>query len=228
MECLKNKLIFIDINIINDFLGDIQPFKYKNERCVSNLVAGIGTCRDATKRDANTGKVPEGILRGGPENWLGALGYFAILDLIGTAFEKTDGENKERSSIEFAIKSFAFDLVQNEKKKVNAIYALRNAFAHDFNLLNDNKKEKYRHKFTVYAEPDPNIVTLPLKPWDGDISGKNFKDVETITFVNLWAFGDMVEEIFRRIKVGINDGATQIQMDISTLLNRYTFVLSGY
>ena len=214
--------------MLNDFLNDNQPFKYNGERHYSNLVAGIKTCRDATKRDTNTGKVPAGILNGGPENWLGALGYFAILDLIGSAFEKTAGGSRSGSSIEFAIKSFAFDLVQNEDRKVKAIYALRNAFAHDFNLLNTNSKTpELQHKFTVYAVPDPNIVTLPLRPWSGDVSGKNFKDLEDVTFVNLWAFGDMVEEIFRRIKIGINDGTAQSQMDISTLLNRYTFIISG-
>jgi len=148
------------------------------------------------------------------------------LDLIGSTFKKKSDRAFAPNSIEYAVNTFALDLIDFDSQKASALYALRCAFAHDFNLLNVNEKKLHlQHKFNVYAEPTQNIVTMPKEPWDGKIASKSFKDLSNVTFVNLWAFGDMVEEIFVRVIDGISDGTLEIQMDTPTLINKYTFMM---
>jgi len=87
---------------------------------------------------------------GHPGNWLGAIGYLTILDQIGSTFKNVSSDNKKPSenSIKYAVKSFDFESLGNDIKKLNALIGLRNAFAHDFNLVNINHQNNNsrRHK----------------------------------------------------------------------------------
>jgi hypothetical protein len=56
-----------------------------------------------------------------PGNWLSAIGYFALLDLIGSTFNDV-GEFKNpdnQNSIEFAIKSFGYVNSPGKDKESN-------------------------------------------------------------------------------------------------------------
>jgi hypothetical protein len=85
------------------------------------------------------------------------------------------------------------------EKEVEAIYALRNAFHHDFSLLNldeQHRRPKYIHHFQVNAHPTNHIIRLPSTQWDGDINNRNN---ENATYVNLQALGDLVEKIYAEL-----------------------------
>jgi hypothetical protein len=63
--------------------GEIQFF--------SSLYKGLVDCRSATNRDIRTG---ENLPTEEHDSWVGALGYFALLDLIGTCLTR-EGLNQE-------------------------------------------------------------------------------------------------------------------------------------
>lgn len=222
------------IDILN-FLGTEQPFLFRDTKRFSTLVAGLKDCRTYTKRAINTGVYDPKIDYGHEGNWLAAIGYFTILDQIGSCYKPINEPNppENTNSIKFAIEKFGFDLLDNDNWKLNSLIALRNAFTHDFNLLNiprdANKKILQQHKFTVTADTENNwIVTLPQEIWDGDIEGKNFYKISDSTFVNLFGIGSLVETIYQRINNLIENDTVDLQIPSLRLINKYTFVTSDH
>jgi hypothetical protein len=120
------------------FLNPNQPFEFMGSVRYSTLVAGLRDCRVNTKRDVTTGLYNRYIKHGFEGNWLSAIGYFTILDQMGSCYKPmAEPEPKANANtIKFVIEKFAFDLVNNDDRELNALIALRNAFTHDFNLLN--------------------------------------------------------------------------------------------
>jgi hypothetical protein len=215
------------------FLGQAQPFDYMGSQRYSTLVAGLQECRVFTKRIETTGKYDPEMKFGDEGSCLGAIGYFTILDQIGSCF-KPMGEPEPAANIntiKFAIEKFAYDLIGNNDHKLNALIALRNAFTHDFNLLNipKNGNPLQVHKFTVTAKPNENwIVELPSIPWDQNIEEKNFTDNSDTTFVNLFAFGELTETVYSRIYDLLQNNNLEIRVPTLRLINKYTFVTSNH
>lgn len=210
-----------------------ETFEYKGSQRYSTINAGLRESRLFTKRDKLTGKYNPDSECGYAGHWLGAVGYFTILDQIGSCFKNIGQEvSPNCNKIKFAIESFGFDFIENDVRKLNALIALRNAFTHDFNLLNipDNKKlnDLQRCKFTVYFDTDneSEVIKLPTTLWDGDIVRKDFHRTDDTTFVNIFGFGTLVEKIHARVieKVKINQIETIIE--VPELINKYTFITS--
>ncbi len=213
-----------------DFLGNNQPFVFEGENRYSSLVSVLKECRKATQRNIDSGYPDPSQLCGGAGNWLGAIGYFSVLDLIGSTFKIAGHNNKDEkgNSIEFAIKSFGQGYVDiNNAAEISAIVALRHAFAHNLNLLNVKPyKLSLQHKFTVYPENNKEVVKLPITQWDGDVAGKKFAQNDDRTYINIFGIGNMTEEIYERIKKGISSGGVELQIDDRVLVNKYTFIIS--
>lgn len=216
--------------ILLQYLREPQPFNYKGDQRYSTLIAGLRDCRTNTKRNSTTGLF-DNSLNGHPGNWLGAIGYFTILDQIGSCFKMKEcaRETQSKNSIKLAIENFGYDLIDNDGKKLNALIALRNSFTHDFNLLNvpDDKRPSQTHKFTVMADvSDTWVVRLPEKQWNGDIETKDFYDTSNTTYVNLFGLGQLVEEIYFRICNLIDNDKLDLNINLTTLINKYTFIIS--
>lgn len=210
-----------------------EKFKYQGHTRYSTINAGLRESRVFTKRDKYTGKYNADVEFGYPGHWLGAIGYFAILDQIGSCFKDVGQETPNKCNrIKFALETFGLDLLNNDNRRLHALVALRNAFTHDFNLLNiperENLYELQRCKFTVYADPynENRIVDLPTIPWDGNIVDKDFLRTEDTTFVNLFAFGSLVETIHARIVESVKAKTVDTILIIPELLNKYTFMTS--
>jgi hypothetical protein len=153
-----------------------QPF--------SGFVAALRDARQATKRDPDSGaKIPTA----NHGSWLGAMGYMALLDQIGSCFKPREESVQQGNTIRTALKYFS-NLSDDE---IDALYALRCAFAHDYSLYNipSNRRRSLQHQFAVGVGAGP-IVSFPKMPWDGDY---NNKTAENETVINLEAFGDLVE-----------------------------------
>lgn len=224
-----------DKQTLLDFLNASQPFEFMGSVRYSTLVAGLRDCRVNTKRDVTTGVYNPDIEHGDEGNWLGAIGYFTILDQMGSCY-KPLGEPEPKANantIKYVIEKFAFDLINNDDRELNALIALRNAFTHDFNLLNiplnPNMVNLQQHKFTVTAEPQNNwIVKLPFRLWDGNIDGKDFYDTSDSTFINLFGLGNLAEAIFSRICNLLNADNIDLRLSTIRLINKYTFVTSNH
>lgn len=163
----------------------------------SSLVHALRNIRLITERDQDTGvATPDGYLG----NWIGAIGYITILDQIGKCYRPLSQErisDANMSPIKKAL--FYFNFTNLNGKEIDAIYALRNAFHHDFSLLNldeGRRRAKYIHHFQVNAHPTDRIIRLPFTPWDGNIDNRNN---ENATYVNLQALGDLVEKVYAEL-----------------------------
>ena len=155
------------------FFDSKEPFQYNNSWRTSTLMAGLAECRSHTQRDAKTGEYDPGLPHGFPGHWLGAIGYFTILDQFGSCYKKKDFRepSKKENCIRYSIENFGFDLIGKDENKLFALVALRNAFTHDFNLLNIPQ----HHKFIVNCNVEDNfIVKTPARIWDGDVGRKIF------------------------------------------------------
>jgi hypothetical protein len=187
----------------------------------SCLTAAIREARLMSGRNKSTG-LPD------PENkfgylghWSGAMCYITILDQIGKCYRpKTKKEIMGLQAIERTLSYFT-SLTSDE---IKAIYALRNAFFHDFSLYNRNSLDgKLQHTFTVDNHPTNKVVKLPLKTWDGQMCSRNS---ENNTYINLKTLGDLVEEIYQKLILleSNNELALELVGGETELTDRYTFI----
>jgi len=155
----------------------------------SGFTAALRDSRAATGRDEFGNKVA-------PTKygcWLGAIGYMALLDQIGTCFKPKQKPYESGNSIRKALKYFS-NLSDDE---IEALYALRCSFAHDFSLHNIKKDKPSRtHRFRVGIGASTHVVTLPTIRWDGNYESEN---LDNFTTINLEAFGDLVEDICHQL-----------------------------
>ena len=157
-------------------------FKDHDEKTVvfSSLIAALRDARQATGRDLDTGICADRFNNNQKSNWLGTLCYLIILDQMGKCYKaKTDPALTKLSPIQRCLKLNT----QLPDEQIDAIYALRNAFAHDYSI--SNKNEKYpslRHHFTLLGFYSDPMITLPSKIWDGR---PDTKSKENMTYIGL-------------------------------------------
>ena len=221
-----------DNDTLGHYLKAFSPFTYLNTERHSSLTEALKACRQATKRDLFTGIHNTELICGYECNWIGFIGYFTVLDQIGSCFRPKDAPKIKatENKIEYAIKNFAYDLIESDNRKLQAIKSLRNAFTHDFNLLNipksDSKIALEQHRFTVTVDIGTPlwIVRLPLALWDGNIEFKDFSSTNNVTTVNLFGIAELTEMAYKKI-CDLFDGE-QIESDLSlkSLINKYSFV----
>jgi hypothetical protein len=180
----------------------------------SGFVAALRDARAATGRDEFGRKVDH--TRVGC--WLGAIGYMALLDQIGTCFKPKKNSYESGTSVHKALKYFS----NLSDDKIEALYALRCCFAHDFSLHNINRKKPSRtHRFRVGVGASEDIVSLPSVRWDENYESVNLDDFTTI---NLEALGDLVESICQQLFTLANSGELEIVLPGGSdeLLHRYS------
>jgi hypothetical protein len=92
----------------------------------SGFLRGLADCRLATNRDADGNKISGKT----HDSWVGAIGYFALLNQLGNAIKPKGQTATSTTGIEKALEFFSAASSDDRA----ALYALRNAFAHDFSL----------------------------------------------------------------------------------------------
>ena len=196
---------------IQKYLG-ISPISRPSR--ISCFVAAIRDAREFTGRVPDTGaKLP-----GGNHGcWLGALGYMALLDQVGSCL-KPKGKSVPGNAISKVLSYFS-TLGQPE---IDAIYALRCAFAHDYSLANVNSGQSLQHVFAVCVGDNIPLVQFPKISWSGvysAVSGDN------LTTINLEALGDLVELVCQNILALAESNNLEIALagGIDELLGRYFF-----
>lgn len=155
----------------------------------SSFVAALRDARAATGRNLETG-VLEDEPRSG--NWLGALGYMALLDQIGKCF-RSRGVSCSKHPVRAALECFA----GSSDTEAAAVYALRCSFAHDYALVNRREDPLLQHHFQVNQDETGPLVALPKTAWDGKLGNRN---ANNRTVVNLRALGDVTEQVVATIR----------------------------
>jgi hypothetical protein len=197
-----------------------EPYKKGGMIFFSGFSGALIEARHAAYRREDGTKLPN-LKHGG---WLAAIGYFALLEQIGNCFRPKETLVKvhgNENGIKKALKFFS----NLSKEEIDALYALRCAFAHDFSLSNLKVEGAKRlHHFRVTEGTVTPLVLFPQASWDG-----SYQDIkpETITTVNLELFGDMVEELISRLMemaqkdrltIALRGGAEELE-------KRYSFVI---
>lgn len=177
---------------------------------VSTFSAVVRDARDATGRDPETGRTQEETRSG---NWLGALAYLVMFDQVGECFSRRSGTlpATERRNVVRALTDFAKPPL--DEPEILAIYALRCALAHDYALVNLGQGKDARlltHRFLLRTDVSSPLVTLPIEPWDGQLSPSRYRNQ---THVNLRALGDLAERVVAEIQAAQLAGDVEIALD---------------
>lgn len=199
-----------EIEVIKNHLGPVK--QVENRRLYSSYRAALNDARAVSGRNLLDGKMPTTGESAG--SWLGALGYLALLDHIGSCFKPVDmaTNKKDRSGIIKALKYFS----ELEGDEIDAIYALRCSFAHNYSLSNigisESKKRKdaLTHRFMVHGSQEGPIVHLRKKQWDGKFRDKN---PDNVTYISLVLLGNLVEEICTKIFALASSDKLEITLD---------------
>ncbi|MBL7913117.1 MAG: hypothetical protein JNJ41_18785 [Bacteroidia bacterium] len=187
----------------------------------SGFCGALKDARKMTGRNVETGAKDSTNSFGHLGSWLGTIGYLSLLDQIGGCFKLTNGPvvDANKSGIIKALKYFS-NLNDNE---IDAIYALRNSFAHDFSLQNVGKRPGLTHHFDVDNSPTNPVIVLPTQNWDGIIANKSLSN---LTKINLQALGDTVETLVANL-IKLNT-SNQVEIILAggkeELIARYSFV----
>lgn len=211
---MKDKEV-INFHLTNSYI-ESSPLTF-----FSGFCGALKDARKMTGRNIETGAKDGTNQFGHLGSWLGTIGYLSLLDQIGGCFKRVGGPvvEENKSGIIKALKYFS-NLDDNQ---IDAIYALRNSFAHDFSLQNVGKRAGLTHHFVVGNSPIESLIILPSNPWDGILESKSKKN---LTKINLQALGDEVEKLVKNL-IQLNS-KNQVEIILEKgkeeLIARYSFV----
>lgn len=187
----------------------------------SGFCGALKDARKMTGRNTETGNKDGSNSFGHLGSWLGTIGYLSLLDQIGGCFKKVGGPavDLNKSGIIKALKNFS----RFSDNEIDAIYALRNSFAHDYSLQNIGKRPGLTHHFLVDNSETNPVIVLPTQQWDGVIATKT-KD--NMTYINLQRLGDKIEELIKNLTLLADRDEVEIILTggRSELIDRYSFV----
>src|SRR4029077_1830063 len=163
----------------------------------STLLAALRDARRLTGRNPETGDLKTPANAG---NWLGALGYFVVLDQIGKIF--TDGNPNEVVS---ALRRFSRPSLSSHQ--LDSLYALRCALSHNYSLVNKDWSKLYWRKFRLSDTATEPLVRKAAVPWKGVFGTTDRREQ---TSVNLRKLGGLVERIVSRLKRELEDGTLDL------------------
>jgi hypothetical protein len=184
----------------------------------SGFTSALRDARKFTGRNPDNGQKLKEQNFGNLGSWLGAIGYMALLDQIGSCFKPKSSSIQIGNTIKKALKYFT----TLSDPEIDAVYALRCAFAHDYSLYNIHSNPSLTHHFGVCQNPVTRFVTLPQEQWDGNYENKNDRNITTI---NLEALGDTIEQICAQLFELANKNELEVILigGSDELLQRYSF-----
>lgn len=217
---MSNEELTKQREIIRGHFGLVRELEHV--RIFSAFRAALNDARLVTGRNMVSGKMDES--RTVTSIWLGTLCYMALLDQIGSSF-KINGVTDEYSHPkipDFKKALYRFSKPTLNEDQINALYALRCSYAHDYALINwDPSKQKYTYRFLVGVGKKRPMIKLPSEPWDGNFENRN---PNTVTSINLELFGDHVERICNRLFALANADKLKILFDSAEeLKHRYSY-----
>jgi hypothetical protein len=192
----------------------LEPPNADGVQYKSSLIALLQDARGAAERDIHTGAVqPERR----SQSWLAATGYLMLLDQIGTCFKLARRPvSPNTNSFIHAMQHFSpiTDPCVHE-----GLYALRNAFAHDYSLFNPNANNQLRrHAFLLDANDHDPLIEFPAISWGGDYGSTASA---MATKVNLRRVGDLVEEVVETLRRAHTASHLEVRLGLPQFMIRY-------
>jgi hypothetical protein len=174
----------------------------------------------------HTGRDHKGRTIGDTPSWPGAMLYLIMLEQIGKTVIPTPFRTgrAERSATIEALRLFA-PLVSVRER--DALYALRNAFAHDFSLtakpprLKRGDTHPRCHRFELDPAPG-SLVSLPRRRWNG-LYGSDARGGGTR--ISLRELGDLVEGIVEELERRVVNDELRLRRTMSAAQLRMRFTL---
>ena len=167
----------------------------------SCLTAALTDARKVTGRALKTGIVNWKLMMegGDPGSWLGAIGYMAIIEQIGTCYFPKSATRSLPDPNTNAFKRALYYFTNLPREHINALYSLRCSFVHNYTLLNreSDRGGKWINTYVFLLSGDeisPLIEHPPHPGWDGNLNGLTKSSHETK--INLRKLGDTAESIF--------------------------------
>jgi hypothetical protein len=169
----------------------------------STMHAALRDARSVNQRDWRTGAV---TVEDGGVSWMGALVYFALLDQLGKAVRsKVRPAPSKEPALQRTLASFAPERwAMDDLDRREAMYAVRNAFAHDYALVNvppDHMTNKPRTMFVFHGASEGDVLRTPkgdAAEWNNEWTAEDIAGSET--WVSLRLLGDMVEDVAAEVR----------------------------
>ena len=159
----------------------------------SSLMACVWDARQATGRYHTSGDIRPGKELQA-ESRLGALAYLIMLEQVGECFQRSTGPgDSSKRWVARALRAFT-DLPDPE---IDALYALRCCFAHNYGLVNRHKTTSLRHHFYLDRIEEDHVVQLPPRYWSGRIERISRY---TRTVVDVRGLGDLAEGVLAQLR----------------------------
>lgn len=186
------------------------------------------SCLGLALRDARrvTGRDDLGAIRR-PEDvgtWAGAIVYLCVLDQLGSAVRREGLDSEREGRLREKQNSFKRCLVQFSQlgdDEINALWALRNAFAHNFSLVSKDVRLRGTWHLFSLSVAGAQLVRLPPHRWDGTIG-----DVAATTIVSLVGVGDLAEAVCRDVRIAHEAGQLRLALSDEEFRLRY-FLMFG-
>lgn len=162
------------------------------ETSVSSFRAALRDARWLMGRDQGTGE-PDAAPR---RTWPGAVTYLTLLDQLGQVVCPLPGRRPSKPPFLAALEDFVPSVNARDRE---TLYALRNAFVHEFGLANpaSDKSVARRHLFTVVEADDPRLVVYPDIPWNGKFGVEREGGA---TEVNITQVAQVVEDVVSNVE----------------------------
>ena len=132
--------------------------------------------------------------------WSSVLLYLVLMEQAGKVICPAPDRLTKGSDLRDTLRRFASGLDEDD---LDVLYALRNAFAHEFAMANPNAKDpSLNHRFQFALAGDPRVV-IYNGHWNGEFGSKS---VGGPTEVNLTALAVMVERVVDDIEARCRAG----------------------
>lgn len=183
-----------------DFHLTGYDYPHKGKLVQSSLTKAFREARVISGRDEFTGQP---IILNKLGWWSGAMVYMSILDQIGTCYRpKYSRKKPTKGHLKSDFEKALFYFTKLSEQEIIEIYSLRNAFFHDFSLINKSRVHKKFNVFWLFDESEGDLLILPKKRWNGKY--RSIEDKDQFTKLNLKLFGDLVEGILLNL-IKLND-----------------------
>jgi hypothetical protein len=185
----------------------------------STFNAALREARLLTCRNLKTGSITDEKTE---TLWAGTVIYLVLLEQVGKSLRPHGSKViKNEKPIETALRMFGPNRVTKRQRQV--LYALRCAFAHEFGLYNENRRQPfYQHVFRLDDTPGHPLVTWPGRRWSGDYADASNACSTTVGLITV---GDVAEHTVRKVREHSNKTTLRSRIALEELQKRFGFVI---